>query len=119
MSEHQVDHDLYRGALGIAVLSLLAQSEDHGYGLAKRLEQNSKGALSVSQGAVYPLLHRLERQGFVESSWVRTSNGRKAKLYSITTKGRTWLQSRTSQWERLSDALGKIIESSRLSPEGS
>jgi len=109
MSDRQIDHDLYRGALGIAVLALLDKSEDHGFGLAQRMVKQSGGALEMSQGNIYPLLHKLESQGYVSSRWQRSENNRRAKYYSITPKGRTWLVSRTKQWRVLSDALSGIL----------
>lgn len=118
MSERQIDHDLYRGALGIAVLAILEGGEDHGFGLAQRVAEQSAGALTMSQGNIYPLLHRLESQGYVASRWERSENNRRAKYYAITPKGRVWLAGRTSQWKLLSEALTRILNHVSAKPAG-
>ncbi len=114
MRDRRVDHDLYRGALGIAVLALLSDKQDHGYAVACRLAEQSDGALQVSEGAIYPLLHRLEEQGLLSADWVRTEKNRNAKLYTVTPRGRAWLEQRSDQWRTLSDALGKILQQPQL-----
>lgn len=104
----RVDHDLYRGTLDIVVLSLLCESSDHGYGLIERLKQRSSGALEISEGAVYPLLHRLEVRGCLECVWETTSLNRRAKRYLITDKGRRLLEERWAQWRALADFMTSI-----------
>lgn len=101
MSEQRIDHDLYRGTLDIIILSLLAEQCDHGYGLIERLRVHSCGQLSISEGAVYPLLHKLESKKLIGSDWVISDNNRRIKRYFITETGRSTMESRTNQWELL------------------
>lgn len=101
MGEQKIDHDLYRGTLDIIILTLLSERRDHGYGLIERLRSQSNGQLSISEGAVYPLLHKLESKKLIGSEWVMSSNNRRTKQYFITDTGRGVMESRTSQWEQL------------------
>ena len=101
MGEQKIDHDLYRGTLDIIILTLLSERRDHGYGLIERLRAQSNGQLSISEGAVYPLLHKLESKKLIGSEWVLSSNNRRTKQYFITDTGHKTMESRANQWEQL------------------
>lgn len=116
MSKRRLDHDLYRGTLDIAVLVLLVESPDHGYGLIERLRQRSAGVLDISEGAIYPLLHRLESKGVVSFTWETTAQNRRAKKYFVTESGLSALRERCDQWKLLSDAMGRIVNPFRPQP---
>jgi PadR family transcriptional regulator PadR len=108
--------ELIQGTLDLLILKTLSLEAQHGWAIAKRIQQVSNEALQVSQGALYPALHRLEQQGWTRSEWRVTEGGRDAKFYSLTRAGRTQLQKELEQWERLSGAVGLVI---RMIPEGS
>jgi len=107
--------DLIQGTLDLLILHTISLRPQHGWAIAKRIQQVSNEVLQVSQGALYPALHRLEQQGWVRSEWRVTESGRDAKFYSLTDAGRTQLQKELEQWERLSSAVGLVI---RLAPAG-
>ena len=101
--------DLIQGTLDLLILKTLSLEPSHGWAIAKRIEQVSEDAFQVTQGALYPALHRLEQQGWVESEWRPSETGREAKFYSLTRSGRAQLKKELAQWERLSNAMGLII----------
>jgi transcriptional regulator len=81
----------------------------HGWAIARRIQQVSDDVLKVGQGALYPALHRLEQEGWLESEWRPTGTGRDAKFYSLTRDGREQLDRELAHWERLSQAVGVVI----------
>jgi PadR family transcriptional regulator PadR len=101
--------ELIQGTLDLLILKTLSLEPQHGWALAKRIQQVSNDALQVTQGALYPCLHRLEQQGWTRSEWRLTEGGRDAKFYSLTKAGRTQLKKELNQWERLSSAVGLVI----------
>ena len=101
--------DLLQGTLDLLILRTLALEPKHGWAIAKRIEQASADALQVTQGALYPALHRLEQQGWIRAAWRKTETGREAKFYELTRAGRTQLRKELAQWERLSNAVGLVI----------
>jgi transcriptional regulator len=101
--------DLIQGTLDLLILKTISLEPQHGWAIAKRIEQTSNEALQVTQGALYPALHRLERQGWTRSEWRMTEGGREAKFYRLTRAGRAQLQKELEQWERLSMAVGLVI----------
>jgi len=101
--------DLIQGTLDLLILKMLSLEPAHGWAIAKRIEQVSKDALQVTQGALYPALHRLEQQGWVRAEWRTTETGREAKFYALTKAGRAQLEKELAQWERLSHAVGLVI----------
>jgi len=101
--------DLIQGTLDLLILKTISLEPSHGWAIAKRIQQISNEALQVTQGALYPALHRLEQQAWVRSEWRVTAGGREAKYYSLTKAGRTQLQKELAQWERLSNAVGLVI----------
>jgi len=108
--------DLIHGTLDLLILNTISLQPQHGWAIAKRIQQVSKEVLQVSQGALYPALHRLEQQGWIRSTWKVTEGGRDAKFYTLTKAGRTQLQKELEQWERLSSAVGLVIQ---MAPETS
>jgi transcriptional regulator len=97
--------DLLPGTLDLLVLKAVSLGESHGYGVLLRIQQISKGALEIQQGALYPALYRLEHQGWIEGEWGRSENNRRAKFYRLTQVGRRQLGEETASWERLVAAM--------------
>ena len=105
--------DLIQGTLDLLILKTISLEPHHGWAIARRIQQVSNEELQVTQGALYPALHRLEQQGWLRAEWRPTDTGREAKFYSLTRAGRTQLQKELAQWERLSNAVGLVI---RMAP---
>ena len=101
--------DLLQGTLDLLILKTLSLDSSHGWAIAKRIEQVSQDALQITQGALYPALHRLEHQGWIRSEWRTTETGREAKFYKLTKAGRVQLEKELAQWERLSGAVGLVV----------
>ncbi len=101
--------DLIQGTLDLLILKTIALEPKHGWAIAKRIQQVSNEVLQVTQGALYPALHRLEQQGWVRAEWRPSETGREAKFYSLTRAGRTQLDRELAQWERLSSAVALVI----------
>lgn len=108
--------DLIHGTLDLLILNTIALQPQHGWAIAKRIEQVSNEVLQISQGALYPALHRLEQQGWIRAEWGKADTGREAKFYTLTRSGRAQLQKELAQWDRLSNAVGLVI---RALPETS
>ena len=94
--------DLLQGTLDLLILRTLALGPMHGWAIAARIQQSSQEVLQITQGALYPALHRLEQQGWLRAKWRKTETGRDAKFYSLTRAGRAQLDKELAQWERLS-----------------
>lgn len=101
--------DLIQGTLDLLILKTVSLEPKHGWAIAKRIQQVSGEVLQITQGALYPALHRLEQQGWIRSEWRPTETGREAKFYSLTRAGRTQLAKELAQWERLSNAVGLVV----------
>jgi transcriptional regulator len=102
--------DVLYGALGLMVLRTLdSLGPQHGYGLARRIEQMSDDALALNQGTLYPALLRLEQQGCITSKWGVSENNRRARFYSITRRGRRQLAAETERWEQLAGILVRFL----------
>ena len=101
--------DLIQGTLDLLILKTLALGPQHGWAIGKRIQQVSGDVLQVTQGSLYPALHRLEQQGWVSSEWVRTGSGRDVKSYSLTKAGRKQFARELDNWERLSTAIGLVL----------
>jgi PadR family transcriptional regulator, regulatory protein PadR len=101
--------DLLQGTLDLLVLKTLALEPMHGWGISQRIQQISESVLQVNQGSLYPALHRLEEQGFIEASWRPSENNRQAKYYELSRLGRKQLTAETENWERLAGAVGRIL----------
>jgi transcriptional regulator len=102
--------DLLQGTLDLLVLKVVALAPLHGYGISQRIRQMSKEALQVPQGSLYPALHRLEKRGWLISSWNETETGRPAKFYKLSAKGRKQLAQEEQNWQRLTDAITLILQ---------
>jgi transcriptional regulator len=103
--------DLVQGTLDLLILRTISLQPKHGWAIAKRIQQVSREALQIQQGSLYPALHRLEQQGWIESEWKPTTEtGRMAKFYSLTRSGRRQLDSELASWTRLSSAINLVIE---------
>jgi transcriptional regulator len=102
--------DLLQGTLDLLILKTIAREPLHGWGVAKRITLLSGDALSVGQGSLYPALHRLEQQGWIEAEWKDSDLGRSAKFYSLTREGRKQLERELLSWKRLSGAVRLVIQ---------
>ena len=101
--------DLVQGTLDLLVLKILALEPLHGWALSQRLKQVSGEVLQVSDGSLYPALHKLEQQGWIQAEWKLTENNRRAKFYSLTRLGRRQLEREAANWERVSAAISGVM----------
>jgi PadR family transcriptional regulator PadR len=109
-------HDVWQGTLALMVLKTLdVLGPQHGYGIARRIEQISLDLLSVNQGTLYPVLLKLEQEGAIASRWGVSENNRKAKFYSLTRAGRRQLQAEARHWEQTSAIIARFLEAGRAS----
>ena len=102
--------ELLQGTLDMLILKIVALGPIHGYGISLRIRQISKKVLLVQQGSLYPALHRLEKRGWLASEWGESENGRQAKFYRLSAKGRKQLQAEESNWRRLAGAVTQILQ---------
>lgn len=102
--------DLLQGTLDMLILKTLSWEPLHGWGISQRIQQISRDVLQVNQGSLYPALHRLEVQGWIASDWGASENNRRAKYYRLTPAGRRQLREETENWARLSEAIGRILQ---------
>lgn len=102
--------DLVQGTLDLLILRVLALAPMHGWGIAQRIRQMSAEELRVGQSALYPALHKLEQQGWIDAEWALSANNRRAKYYRLTSAGRKALKTETAHWERLSAAISLVIK---------
>jgi PadR family transcriptional regulator, regulatory protein PadR len=101
---------LPQGTLDLLILKALALEPQHGWAVSERLQQLSGAALQVSQGSLYPSLHRLERGGMIKARWRITDNNRRAKYYELSRKGRQRLDAATGEWRRLSAIVAHVLD---------
>lgn len=101
--------DLVQGTLDLLLLKVLALEPLHGWAIAQRLASMSNDQLKVSQGSLYPALHKLEQHGWIEAEWASSENNRRAKFYQLTKAGRRALENETAEWERLSSAISMVV----------
>jgi transcriptional regulator len=110
----QAKSEVLQGTLDLMVLQTLdAMGPQHGYGIARRIEQLSQDVLKLNEGTVYAALLRLLQKGWISSDWGVSENNRKARFYSITRSGRKRLSSETENWERVSGAIGRVLRAAR------
>ena len=102
--------DLVQGTLDLLLLKILALEPLNGYAVSLRLRQVSGDALQVSDGSLYPALHKLEQEGWITAEWKPTENNRRAKFYSLTELGRTQLEKESANWSRLSIAISNVVK---------
>jgi PadR family transcriptional regulator PadR len=101
--------DLVQGTLDLLLLKILALEPLHGWAVSQRLKQVSGEVLRVSEGSLYPALHKLEQEGRIKAEWRVTENNRRAKFYSLTRVGRKQLETEAGNWERLSKAISHVV----------
>ena len=101
--------DLLHGTLDLLILQTIASEPTHGWAIAQRIQLLSMELLKVQQGSLYPALHRLEHQGWIQSEWGASDNNRRAKYYSLTRAGRKQLAKETSKWRRLSSGVNLVL----------
>ena len=102
--------DLVQGTLDLLLLKILALEPMHGWAISLRLRSLSNEVLQVSEGSLYPALHKLEQEGWIRSEWKQTENNRRAKFYSLTRLGRRQLESEAANWHRLSAAISHVVQ---------
>ncbi|HEV8196673.1 MAG TPA: PadR family transcriptional regulator [Gemmatimonadales bacterium] len=101
--------DLVQGTLDLLILKLLALEPLNGWAIGLRLKQLSSDVLQVSEGSLYPALHKLEQEGWITAEWKQTENNRRAKFYSLTRLGRRQLEREAAAWTRLSQAISLVV----------
>jgi transcriptional regulator len=101
--------DLVQGTLDLLLLKILALQPLHGWAISQRLRQISADVLQVSDGSLYPALHKLEQEGWIKADWQITENNRRAKFYSLTATGKRALALETKNWQRLSNAINGVV----------
>lgn len=101
--------DLVQGTLDLLLLKMLALEPLNGWAISQRLRQMSGEVLQVSDGSLYPALHKLEQEGWISAEWKASDNNRRAKFYSLTRLGRKQLDKEAANWTRLSDAISQIL----------
>jgi len=110
--------DLLQGTLDLMVLqTLAAMGEQHGYGIARRIEQVSGDEVLLNQGTIYAALVRLQQRGWIKAEWGVSDNNRKAKFYAITARGRKQLAEDAAYWQRLSGVMGRLLSMSEKGGE--
>lgn len=103
-------NDLVQGTLDLLLLKILALQPLHGWAISQRLTQISSSVLQVSDGSLYPALHKLEQEGWIKAEWKTSELGRRAKFYSLTRLGRKELERQAADWARLSTAITNVIQ---------
>ena len=103
-------NDLVQGTLDLLVLKILALEPLHGWAVSLRLRSHSSDVLQVSEGSLYPALHKLEQEGWITAEWKQTENNRRAKFYSLTRLGKKQLALETAHWQRLSSAISHVVQ---------
>jgi PadR family transcriptional regulator, regulatory protein PadR len=102
--------DVWQGTLALMILKTLeTMGEQHGYGVARRIEQTSGERLSVNYGTIYPALLKLEQEGYIQSDWGVSDNNRRAKFYRLTRAGRRQVEKETREWKRATDILARFL----------
>jgi PadR family transcriptional regulator, regulatory protein PadR len=102
--------DLVQGTLDMLILKIVALEPLNGWAMSQRLKQISSDVLGVSDGSLYPALHKLERRGWMTAQWKSSGNNRRAKFYSLTRLGRRQLEKETANWNRISTAISGIVK---------
>ena len=104
--------DVMKGTLGLLLLRAVEGGPHHGHHILKWIRSVTDETFFVEEGALYPALHRLEQRGYLEASWGRTSNNRRAKFYALTTAGRAHLEAETARWTRYVETMAKVLGAS-------
>jgi PadR family transcriptional regulator PadR len=110
MGNDRSSGELVQGTLDMLILKTLKRGAMHGYGIAQFIQQVSEDVLRVEEGSLYPALHRLELDGFIDSEWGQSANNRRAKFYTLTALGRKQLAKEARNWSRLAGAIARVME---------
>ena len=102
--------DLLPGTLDLLILRTLQTDSLHGWAISERIQQISQDVLQINQGSLYPALHRLEHQGWIDAEWRTSELGRRAKYYRLTLSGRRQLAIEANEWERMATAIGRVMK---------
>ena len=102
--------DLVQGTLDLLILKILALEPMHGWAVSRRLKTISGDVLAVSEGSLYPALHKLEQEGWIKAEWKQTENNRRAKFYELTRLGRKQLKTEAEAWTVLSTAISRVVQ---------
>lgn len=105
-----INKELTKGSTGLLLLSILNRQDMYGYQMIKELEAQSEQVFSMKEGTLYPLLHSLEKDGFLESYWQKQTNGRNRKYYRITQNGKEELKKQSEEWFTFSKAVTRVVE---------
>jgi PadR family transcriptional regulator len=108
-TEMSKPNDLVQGTLDLLLMKILALEPLHGWAISLRLRSISGDVLQVSEGSLYPALHKLEQEGWIAAEWKQTENNRRAKFYALTRLGRRQLETETANWDRLSTAISHVV----------
>ena len=103
------DHELLHGALEALILRTLSEGEDHGYGISRRIEAATGGAVEVEDGSLYPALYRLEKKALVKGEWGVSDARKRARFYRLTDKGRRHLTQKTAQWAAFAGGVSRFL----------
>jgi transcriptional regulator len=102
--------DLMQGTLELLILKTLSRDSMHGYGIAQRIHEAADDLLKIEDGSLYPALYRMEERGWITSEWDVSENNRRAKFYKLTRAGRKQLEAESANWERVSQAISRILQ---------
>jgi PadR family transcriptional regulator, regulatory protein PadR len=102
--------DLMQGTLELLILKTLSREPMHGYGIAQRIHQSADDLLKIEDGSLYPALYRMEERGWISAEWGISENNRRAKFYKLTRTGRKHLDAERANWDRISQAVTKILQ---------
>ena len=109
--------DVWQGTLALMILTTLdTMGPQHGYGIARRIEQTSGDRITLNYGTLYPALLKLEQEGYVRAEWGTSDNNRKAKFYALTRAGRKRLARASEEWQRTTDILERFLQSAKETP---
>lgn len=106
----KISKELAKGSTGLLVLSVLAEEEMYGYQIIQVIEKRSESVFKLNEGTLYPILHSLEKEGYLESYRAQSESGRERKYYKITPQGRLRLKVQLEEWEAFSDAVSSIVK---------
>ena len=110
MTEDHSSTDVIQGTLDMLILKTLSLEPMHGFGIARRVEQTSRGVFKVNPGSLLVALQRLERAGWVDAEWQQTENSRRARVYRLTRGGRKQLDRETAEWTRRASAIARLLK---------
>jgi transcriptional regulator len=106
--------ELLQGTLDMMILRTLVWGSEHGHGIGQAIRASSQDVLQIERGSLYPALHRLERQGWIESEWKVTENKQRAKYYRLTRAGRKQLASEESRWKQMVEVVGRVMRPEKI-----